>query len=389
MILLNDFMIKIIDGTPNWLKEILIKHKKHLLFYLSIIVLLALGILLVFNNYKWYDTSIAKIIKVENSFDHESEGNDGEIENYYNQQLVGIIMNGEFKEFRVTIENLYSSSGVYDDEYKVGDEVFITIKSTNKNKVIGTILGLKRDKYIAILFSLLFLFILLVAKKRGILSIVSLILNIFVFWLALDLYKKGTNILFLSNCMVIFFTSTSLLLINGVKKSTFIAIISTLVSICFTMIILRLVMISTEGIDYAFMEYITSPDDLPEIFMSQILLGGLGAIMDVSITMSSTVNELVMKDSKIPINKLIKSGREVGYDIMGTMINVMLFTYICGSIPIIILKMKSQIRLITIILLHIPMELYRFLLGSIGILLTIPVSLFISILILKIIRRQL
>lgn len=389
MILLNDFMLKIIDGTPNWLKEILIKHKKHLLFYLIIMVLLALGILLVFNNYKWYGTSIAKIIKVENSFDHESKGNDGEIENYYNQQLVGIIMNGEFKEFRVTIENLYSSSGVYDDEYKVGDEVFITIKSTNKNKVIGTILGLKRDKYIAILFSLLFFFILLVSKKRGILSIVSLILNIFVFWFALDLYKKGTNILFLSNCMVIFFTSTSLLLINGVKKSTFIAIISTLVSICFTMIILRLVMISTEGVDYAFMEYITSPDDLPEIFMSQILLGGLGAIMDVSITMSSTVNELVMKDSKIPINKLIKSGREVGYDIMGTMINVMLFTYICGSIPIIILKMKSQIRLITIILLHIPMELYRFLLGSIGILLTIPVSLFISILILKIIRRKL
>ena len=77
----------------------------------------------------------------------------------------------------------------------------------------------------------------------------------------------------------------------------------------------------------------------------------------------------------------------MGHDIMGTMINIMLFTYISGSIPLIILKMKSDVRLHTIILLHMPMEVYRFLIGSIGILLTIPISLFVSVALFKKWRR--
>lgn len=151
------------------------------------------------------------------------------------------------------------------------------------------------------------------------------------------------------------------------------------------MILFKLVMLFTDGIDYAMMEYIVSPSDLPEIFMSQMLLGGMGAIMDVSITEAAAMNELVLKDAEISRRDLIISGREVGHDIMGTMINVMLFTYICGSIPLIVLKMNSGVRLYTIISMHMPMELYRFFLGSIGILLTIPISIMVSVLIF---RRQ-
>lgn len=387
MIFKSDWATNNIDYILSKLKEILIKNKKSMIIYLILIMFLTLLNIVMFNNYKWYDTTIVKIIKVQDSFDHETKGNNNEIEKYYNQQLVGTIMNGELKGNVVNMENTYSSSGVFDDTYKVGDEVFITLTGSNE-ALTGSISGLKRDKYMVILSSILLVLILLVAKKRGIFTIMSLVVNIFIFWFALDLYKKGTNLLFLSNCMVILFTSVSLLLISGFKKSTFVAILSTLASIGLTMILLKITMSTTDGVDYAFMELITSPNDLHEIFLSQMLLGGLGAIMDVSITMSSTINELMEKDNSISLKNLISSGREVGYDIMGTMINVMLFTYMCGSIPLTILKMKTNIKLITIISLHMPMELYRFLLGSIGILLTIPISLFISILVLKQFRRS-
>ena len=296
-------------------------------------------------------------------------------------------MNGNFPNKKIQLKNRYSATEVFDDQYKAGDEVFVTVRQTDGGVLSGLILGMKRDKYMAVLCAALILFILIIATKKGLFTILSLSVNIALFWYALDLYSKGTDILFLSNCLVLLFTVLSLLFISGLNRKTLSAILATLISIAATLFLFQIVMMTTDGVDYAFMEYIASPNDLPDIFMSQIMLGGLGAIMDVAITEAATINELIARDKRISIKDLIKSGREVGHDIMGTMINVMFFTYISGSIPLIILKMNSDIRLHTIILYHMPMELYRFFIGSIGILLSIPVSLFVSILFFKKVRR--
>ncbi|WP_051280603.1 YibE/F family protein [Anaerovorax odorimutans] len=380
------FIIKVKNYKSDKLRLIISNNKRYLLFNFIILILMIIGTSIVFNNYNWYDTTIVKIDNVENTFDHEVKGNRGETEKYYNQELMGTILNGKLEGKTVYMKNQYTFSGVYDDEYKAGDEVFITLNNKNNDKLVGSISGLKRDKYMAVLFTAFFMLIVLVINKRGLLTIISLIINIGIFLYAIHLYIMGKNILSLSIVMVIVFTCLSLILISGLNKKTFAAIISTLISICFTMLIFKIVMAYT-GVDYAFMEYLVNPNDLPEIFMSQILLGGLGATMDVSITMSSTISELINKNNDISANSLFKSGREVGHDIMGTMINVMMFTYICGTIPIIVLKMKNDISLTTIIMRHIPFELYRFLIGSIGILLSIPISLLISIILFKKLRR--
>ncbi|WP_324822979.1 YibE/F family protein [Sinanaerobacter sp. ZZT-01] len=346
-------------------------------------ILLLTGIVLVFHDYQWYSTPIVKITTAEDHKYNEAEGYHGEKETYYEQAITGIVMNGTYKGQEIQLKNSYSYSQVHDEKYKKGDEVFIQMKQGGSSAVTGLILGLKRDKYLAILFSVLILIILLTAKEKGLFVVLSLLANISVFWYALYLYEEGKNIWSLSIAMVLCFTILSLLLISGFNKKTWAAVLSTLICVWIMMLLLKIVMQHTSGVDYTFMEYVTSPSDLPEIFLSQILLGGLGAIMDVSITMSATINELLMRDNHITVKNLIRSGRELGHDIMGTMINVMLFTYICGSIPLIILKMKNEINLRTIVMIHMPFEVYRFLVGSIGILLAIPVALLISFLLLK------
>ncbi|HWQ78460.1 MAG TPA: YibE/F family protein [Anaerovoracaceae bacterium] len=360
--------------------------KDRIIFYLIVTVILISGIISVFHDYQWYDTPIVRIEKAENSLSEKSGGN-GAGEKYYVQTLTGTVLNGADRGKEVQLQNQYSSSGVYDDEYQAGDEVFAQIRPGNGENLTGIITGLKRDKYVAILSALFILLILIILNKKGIFPVLSLLANIGVFWYALDLYARGYNLLMLSNCLVLFFTIVSLLFIGGFSRKTYAAILATLISICITMLLFKIVMTYTDGVDYAFMEYIANPNDLPEIFMSQMLIGGLGAAMDVAISEAAAVNELVVKDSEIPLKELLKSGREVGHDVMGTMINVMLFTYISGSIPLIILKMNNDIRLHTIILWHMPMELYRFLIGSIGILLTIPVSLLVSIVLFRKWRR--
>lgn len=361
-------------------------EKSRLILNIIVAIILLAGVVIVFNDYSWYDTPIVKVESSESSLSNESKGSSVS-EKLYSQTVTGTIMNGEHQGQTVQLKNKYSSSGVLDDKYKPGDEVFIKITPAENGRITGSITGLKRDKYLAVLSALFIFFLFFVTSRKGFFSIISLAANIAVLCFALNLNHNGHNILTISNCLVLFFTFVSLLFISGLKKKTFVAILSTLISLCFTMILFRIVMMHSEGVDYTYMEYIAGQNNLSELFLSQLLIGGLGAIMDVAITEASAINELVDKNSEISVKELLSSGREVGYDIMGTMINVMLFTYICGTIPLIMLKMKNDVKLHTIIIWQIPMELYRFIIGSIGILLTIPISLWISIILYKKLRR--
>jgi uncharacterized membrane protein len=330
-------------------------------------------------NDMFYEETIVKITSVETNFSHEELVNETSSERYYDQMLTGIITNGSQKGSLIQLENTYSSSGVYDEKYHVSDKVFITLDQTSHT---GTILQLKRDIFFVVPFTILLLAIFLVIRKKGFFTILSLMVNIALFWYALALYRDGVNLLFISRLMMILFTIFSLVIVSGFHKKTVASILSTLTTILFISILFHIVM-RFSPIDYSYMDYIVNPNDLHIIFQSQLLIGGLGAIMDISISMSSLIQELVEQNPIIEVRDLWKSGRELGYDIMGTMINVMLFTFICGSIPSILLKMDLQYKLLTIITLHMPLELYRFFLGSIGIIIAIPISLMLSIVFLK------
>lgn len=375
--------LSIIELIFQKLKEI---NKKYIILNLIVVLILVSGVTIIFNNYDWYDTTIVKIESVENTLNNEAKAS-SVIENYYDQEISGTIMNGEYKGQKAYLKNKYSSSGVIDEKYKSGDEVFVKINLYSSDKYTGMISGVKRDKYMAILLALFIWSLLIVSKMKGVFYFISFVVNISVLWYALNLNYNGHNILMISNCLVLFFTAISMLFISGFKRKTFVVILSTLLSLSFTMIIFKILMLCTEGVDYTYMEYIAGQNYLSQLFISQILIGGLGAIMDVAISEASAINELVDINNNISLKELLNSGREVGYDVMGTMINIMLFTYICGAIPIFIIKMKNHVKLHTIIMWQIPTELYGFIIGSIGILITIPISLFVSIVIFKKLRR--
>ena len=138
-----------------------------------------------------------------------------------------------------------------------------------------------------------------------------------------------------------------------------------------------------EELDYSTMEYLGSIDNPDEIFHAEILLSGLGAIMDVAVAISVALSEIVEQKPEVKFVELFRSGREIGYDIMGTMINVLLFVFGCGLIPTCLIRMNNEVRFVTIVKLHIPCELCRFFVESIGIVLAIPVSIFITAVMMK------
>lgn len=359
----------------------LAKHKKlSLAICVSLIFIIGTHSL-VSHNHHWYKKTIVTITAQETSFSHEEPVDQWTQEKYYLQVMTGQVMNGPYKGQSVSLENRHTSSGVFDEAYKVSDQVFVDL--VHEDTLKAYITGLKRDKYLSLTASILLVLVLLFTGKKGFFTLISLFVNILIFIYAMDLYDRGYNLIRLSRYMMVAFTVISLILISGLKRKTLAAIGSTLATLMIMGLIVNIFVRYTNDIDYAYMSYIFSPDNLDEIFKAQLLIAGLGAIMDICMMVASLVSELIEKDPQITYKSLWSSGRALGHDVMGAMINVMMFTYLCGSIPIIALKMKMDIDLSTQVAYHMPMELYRFLLGGIGIMLAIPIALVFNIALLK------
>lgn len=368
------------------IKKIIKEKRKIIISICAVIFLLMAAMVFTYNNYFLYKEDVVKITAVKNEEVYEKEGLNGEVEKYYNQEITAIIKSGEYKGKSITLNNTCSYSGVKDEGYKKGNYLFVSL-SGSEDKLSANILSVKRDMYVMVLICVFILGIVIFAGKKGVLSIISIIMNIIIFTYALNEYVNGKDILKLCNLMIILFTMISLILASGINKQTVCAIISTLISVALIFIIYKITKENFEQPEYMMMEYITNPEHLDHIFMAGVLIGGLGAIMDVAISISVAVNELINKDKNISVKNLISSVKEIGYDIMGTMINVLFFTYMCGTIPMLILKIKNGYKFLSIIKFQIPFEIIRFLVGAIGIVVTIPISGFIAITILKK-RRQ-
>lgn len=368
------------------IKKIIKEKRKRIISICAVIFLLMAAMVFTYNNYFLYKEDVVKITAVKNEEVYEKEGLNGEVEKYYNQEITAIIKSGEYKGKSITLNNTCSYSRVKDEGYKKGNYLFVSL-SGSEDKLSVNILSVKRDMYVMVLICVFILGIVIFAGKKGVLSIISIIMNIIIFTYALNEYVNGKDILKLCNLMIILFTMISLILASGINKQTVCAIISTLISVALIFIIYKITKENFEQPEYMMMEYITNPEHLDHIFMAGVLIGSLGAIMDVAISISVAVNELINKDKNISVKNLISSVKEIGYDIMGTMINVLFFTYMCGAIPMLILKIKNGYKFLSIIKFQIPFEIIRFLVGAIGIVVTIPISGFIAITILKK-RRQ-
>ena len=368
------------------IKKIIKEKRKRIISICAVIFLLMAAMVFTYNNYFLYKEDVVKITAVKNEEVYEKEGLNGEVEKYYNQEITAIIKSGEYKGKSITLNNTCSYSGVKDEGYKKGNYLFVSL-SGSEDKLSANILSVKRDMYVMVLICVFILGIVIFAGKKGVLSIISIIMNIIIFTYALNEYVNGKDILKLCNLMIILFTMISLILASGINKQTVCAIISTLISVALIFIIYKITKENFEQPEYMMMEYITNPEHLDHIFMAGVLIGGLGAIMDVAISISVAVNELINKDKNISVKNLISSVKEIGYDIMGTMINVLFFIYMSGTIPMLILKIKNGYKFLSIIKFQIPFEIIRFLVGAIGIVVTIPISGFIAITILKK-RRQ-
>ncbi|WP_425541980.1 YibE/F family protein [Alkalibacillus silvisoli] len=354
-----------------------------LMTVIIVIICFVGSFLFVDNNHEFYNRTIAEVNEAELIDSDEIVDFHGNEDHIFVQKLIAKIQNGEEKGEVVHLNNEYSTSRAFDNEYSVGDELFVSIEDRidESNELSGSILDVKRDQYILLIAWAFILILFFVGHKQGFYSAMSLVINAVIIGLALDFYIQTTNIslLLISGVSIILFTVISLFLVNGNNEKTYAAIASTLLGTLILFIVTSLIMWGTagEGLRYEEMQFVTRAPEM--VFMAGVLIGALGAIMDVAITMSSSLFNLYEKNHNISVKALKESGMDIGRDIMGTMTNILFFVYISGTIPMIILYLKNSAALGFTLNINLSLELARALAGGIGIVITIPIGVYMTI----------
>lgn len=359
------------------------KCKKYVFIFAAALVFAIFSFYFVNNDENYYNETIAKITTVsqQNSDTKDINGNSDII---IFQHVKAVIINGKYRNQKINFENKTSYSNANDIYLKVNDEIFVSLdEDTNHNITSVQIIDFKRDTYIYYIVILFLLCAVLIGGLKGIRSLVSLGINILITLAVVFFYLNGSNLLITASLASILYIIISMFLVSGINEKSYSAILGTMAGTFVSMLIAFLVIKFTNGrgIHYEEMEFITHPPE--QIFFSELLIGTLGAIMDIAISISSSIKEIYDKNPRINKKDLIKSGMEIGKDIMGTMANTLVFAFISGSIPILLIWIKNSFPISYIIGINFNLEIIRALTGSIGIVLSIPITLYISVIILK------
>ncbi|MDP4143387.1 MAG: YibE/F family protein [Bacillota bacterium] len=355
-------------------------NKRNFIIVLCLIITSLFTLYFIWTNESYYNKVIAKITTITEQ-ESQAQGMNGKLEPIKKQEIKAIIINGTLKGKEIKLENTTSYSGAYDLNLKVNDEVFVSIQQNNTPSY--KILDVKRDKYTAYITILFILLILIIGGYKGFKSLTSVIINIIIFSLTILLFLRGYNLILVASTASILFITVSIALVNGINKKAISAVVGTLAGTIFTMLITAAVIKLTHsnGIHYEEMEFLTHPPE--QIFFIEIMIGTLGAIMDIAISISSAINEIYDKNPYIENKVLVDSAREIGKDIMGTMSNTLVFAYISGSIPMILLLLKNDFPFFYIIHVNLSLEIIRALTGSIGIVISIPITIYTSVFLVK------
>lgn len=333
-----------------------------------------------------YSVIKAKIIDIE--YDDTKEKRETPLESDIRYQHLKIkILNGTHKEeeltIRHTIERIMPGSYIF----KQGDKILLRI--TENKGIIETIKIEEkvRDINIFLILLLFVILLLLFGKISGLKTLISLIFTIgTIILIYIPLILNGFSPILASILVSILSIVVTLLIISGNNKKTYVAIISTSIGVIFSGIIAILFgkFASLTGLseDSAIsLAYIPQYRNLnyQGILFGTILIGAIGAIMDVAISIASSLWEIKEINSNINKNEMIKSGFNIGRDILGSMSNTLILAYVGTTLHLIMLFIVYRVKFIEIINLDsIATEIIRAMAGSIGLIITIPITVLIS-----------
>lgn len=271
--------------------------------------------------------------------------------------------------------------------YEVGDKVWVNETKNNDGENDYYVLGFVRRGVIYILGILFSVLIILIGRKKGFRSLISLIISFFVIIkFIVPKIMLGSDPLSISliGCAVIL--GFIIYLTEGFNRKANLAIVSILISLLITFILslifvklAHLTGFSSEEASFLVGSIGNNIIDFSGLLMAGILIGTLGVLDDVVLGQIESVNQIQKLNPDLSKIKTFQAASEIGRTHLGSIVNTLFLTYAGASLPLLILfAMGSTYSGVTwtqaIDNEQLATEIIRTLVGSIGLALAFPIS---------------
>lgn len=297
------------------------------------------------------------------------------------------ITEGIFEERVIETIHYEDDNPAYNFSVYPGDRVVLSLDVDNYILKDAYISGIARDHFLFYLFLLFVIIILLIGSWQGVRTILSLVVTGWaVLKILLPAILAGKDPVITTIIVCIGVTIVTLMLITGFSRKSLAAICGTVAGIFlggvlakYVITITRINGLSTEESRMFFYTFTNGTLDATGLLFAGIVIGSLGAVMDVATSISSSVSEIYQLNPDLTFKELVKSGLAIGRDIIGTMANTLILAYTGSALPLMLLLMANDMSMIKVINLDmIATEIIRALAGSVGLFAAVPFTALIS-----------
>lgn len=295
-----------------------------------------------------------------------------------NQTVELKLLSGEYKGQNV--EAASSSSYLFGAHCTVGMKV-IAIVNESDGELVATVYSRNRAPMLWLMIAVFVAVVVLIGGKKGLSSIAGLVFTMFcIFFLFLPMIYRGISPVLSAVIVVGITTVVTMVFIDGISRKSTAAIIGTVLGVVvagvFAWVFGKVAGISGYNVsDIENLIYVEEKTDIKigELLFAGILIAALGAVMDVGMSIASTLNELKEKNTDLTVRELFLSGMNVGRDMMGTMSNTLILAFTGGSINTLVFIYAYNYQYRQIMNMYsVGIELMQGLSASMGVILTVP-----------------
>ncbi len=296
-------------------------------------------------------------------------------------EILGGVCQGE----KVEVFNEITDNPVFNINLSPGKEVLLIVNLAGGKKEIN-IADYHRVPALSVLLIVFLAAFVFFGGKKGVKSLLALVISVLLIaFVLLPLSLAGFDPLAVSIGICIATTLATMYFVAGWTKKALAAVLGTVGGVFVAGLAAELVILlapltglsSEEAQILRGSVLVRSPSFYQGLLAAGMLIGALGVIMDVGISIASTVTEVSLAGQSLGWKKLYEAGMNVGRDIMGTMTNTLILAYTGSALPLLLLI--SQMPLNKLINLDlVATEVASAISGSLGLVLTIPLTAFFA-----------
>ena len=289
---------------------------------------------------------------------------------------------GEFKGQVVTADNHMMGQLDLDEIYRSGDTLLLAVQIIDHEITNAKAINKLRQNWELVLFGLFAVLLVLYAKTIGIKALISFVVSFLILWYVyLPTLLAGKQPLVVSLFVITLLAMVIIFSVAGFSRKGVAAFLGTMSGLVVTLGLTLFfgAKFNLGGMTTPFSSTLIMNGhydlNMQQIFYAAVLQGAYGAAMDIAMDVSASMNEIKVKRPDISPRELIQSGFNIGRVVIGTMATTLLLAYSGGYMTMLMVFVSQQTSIVRIINMKIVgAEIFRVLIGSIGLLIVAPVT---------------